>query len=219
MGYLNKATITVDAILTNRGRELLAEGGSGATGLQIVKFAVADDEIDYGLYTDNHPTGIRGALIENLPVLEATPDEQQIMRYKLVSFDKIKVGNNSPFVDENGRLTAPRILNIIDRTISLTGASTSVGFTPTTSPSYSERYTLIVANGELFNIYAGQTTTGTPLNTQNAVAANGSFTYTFNAGQQITFSARSGVLPSSTTYTVFGQDTGATASAIVTVTA
>jgi len=55
MGYLNKATITVDAILTNRGRELLAQSGRGA--LTITKFSIADDEIDYGLYNVAHPEG------------------------------------------------------------------------------------------------------------------------------------------------------------------
>ena len=69
MGYLNKATITVDAILTNRGRELLAQGGRSA--FNITKFAVADDEVDYGLYNVAHPEGSEyyGAIIENMPVL------------------------------------------------------------------------------------------------------------------------------------------------------
>jgi len=86
MGYLDKSTITVDAILTNRGRELLSQG-TGTGNFQITKFAVADDEVDYGLYNTAHPLGSNyyGSIIENMPVLEATPDETQIMRYKLVS--------------------------------------------------------------------------------------------------------------------------------------
>ena len=56
MGYLDKSTITVDAILTNRGRELLSQG-TGTGNFQITKFAVADDEVDYGLYATNHPWG------------------------------------------------------------------------------------------------------------------------------------------------------------------
>ena len=53
MGYLNNETITVEATLTKRGRELLASD----SGLNITSFALADDEIDYKLYDPNHPGG------------------------------------------------------------------------------------------------------------------------------------------------------------------
>lgn len=84
MGYLNKATVTVDAILTKKGRELLARGRSA---FQITQFAVADDEIDYGLYDVAHPLGTEfyGSAIENMPIVEAVPDETQNLRYKLVT--------------------------------------------------------------------------------------------------------------------------------------
>lgn len=84
MGYLNKATVTVDAILTKKGRELLAKGRSA---FNITQFAVADDEIDYSLYDVAHPLGLEfyGSAIENMPVVEASPDETQNLRYKLVS--------------------------------------------------------------------------------------------------------------------------------------
>jgi len=84
MGYLNKATVTVDAILTKKGRELLARGRSA---FNITQFAVADDEVDYGLYDVAHPLGTEfyGAAIEAMPIVEAVPDETQNLRYKLVS--------------------------------------------------------------------------------------------------------------------------------------
>ena len=87
MGYLNNSTITVDAILTKKGRELLAKGQSQ---FNITQYAVADDEVDYSLYTTAHPLGSAyyGAIIEGMPVLEASPDETQSMRYKLVSLDR-----------------------------------------------------------------------------------------------------------------------------------
>lgn len=87
MGYLNNSTITVDAILTKKGRELLSKGQSQ---FQITQFAVADDEVDYTLYTTAHPLGSAyyGALIENMPVLEASTDETQAMRFKLVSLTR-----------------------------------------------------------------------------------------------------------------------------------
>ena len=87
MGYLNNSIITVDAILTKKGRELLAKGdGSFA----ITQFALSDDEIDYTLYNPNHPSGsaFYGQAIENMPLLEAFPDETQIMKYKLVTLPR-----------------------------------------------------------------------------------------------------------------------------------
>jgi len=84
MGYLNKATVTVDAILTKKGRELLARGRSA---FNITQFAVADDEIDYSLYDPAHPLGTEyyGSAIESMPIVEASPDETQNLRYKLVT--------------------------------------------------------------------------------------------------------------------------------------
>lgn len=86
MGYLNNNTITVDAILTKKGRELLAKG----SGFNITQFAVADDEVDYTLWTTSHPLGTNfyGAIIENMPLVEASPDETQVMRYKLVTLPR-----------------------------------------------------------------------------------------------------------------------------------
>jgi hypothetical protein len=51
---------------------------------------VADDEVDYTLYTTSHPLGSAyyGSIIESMPVLEASSDETQAMRYKLVSLDR-----------------------------------------------------------------------------------------------------------------------------------
>ena len=71
MGFLDNSSITVDAILTKRGREILSEGGD----LAIVKFALSDEEVDYGLYDVTHPNGTDsyGAVIENMSLLEATP--------------------------------------------------------------------------------------------------------------------------------------------------
>lgn len=84
MGYLDNSTITVDAILTKKGRELLARGRNE---FQITQFALADDEVDYDLYNTEHPLGTAyyGAAIENMPVTEALPDETQMMKYKLVT--------------------------------------------------------------------------------------------------------------------------------------
>jgi len=87
MGFLNNTTITIDAILTKRGRELLARGRNEFT---VTKFALADDEIDYRLWDTSHPNGTNyyGAVIENMPLLEPVPDETQVLKYKLVTLPK-----------------------------------------------------------------------------------------------------------------------------------
>jgi len=84
MGYLNNQIVTVDAILTNKGRELLAKGDGS---FNITQFALSDDEVDYTLYNPNHPSGsaFYGEAIQNMPLMEAFPDENQMMKYKLVT--------------------------------------------------------------------------------------------------------------------------------------
>ena len=87
MGYLNNQVITDDAILTKKGRELLAKNDGS---FRITQFALADDEIDYTLYNPTHPSGSSyyGEAIENMPLLEAFPLENQIMKYKLATLPR-----------------------------------------------------------------------------------------------------------------------------------
>ena len=87
MGYLDNSSITVDAILTKRGRELLARNDGS---FRITQFALGDDEIDYTLFNENHPNGSQfsGEAIENMPLIEAIPDEENIMRHKLVTLPR-----------------------------------------------------------------------------------------------------------------------------------
>ncbi len=87
MGYLDNTSIVVDAILTKKGRELLSrQDGS----FKVTQFALADDEIDYSLYNESHPNGsaFYGEAIENLPLIEAIPNENNIMVSKLVTLDR-----------------------------------------------------------------------------------------------------------------------------------
>jgi hypothetical protein len=87
MGYLDNTVITVDAILTKAGRQALARNDGS---FRVTQFALADDEIDYTLYNENHPHGSQysGEAIENMPVLEAFPDETNIMLHKLVTLPR-----------------------------------------------------------------------------------------------------------------------------------
>ena len=111
MGYLDNSSVTVDAILTLKGRELLSSGDSA---FNITQFALGDDEIDYGLWNPNHPLGTNyyGAAIEALPITEAIPDETQALRYKLLTLPKqtnaipvITVGNTSITINGNASST------------------------------------------------------------------------------------------------------------------
>tara|TARA_Y100001937_G_scaffold109008_1_gene153228 strand:+ start:5313 stop:6002 length:690 start_codon:yes stop_codon:yes gene_type:complete len=90
MAYLDNTTITVDAILTKKGRERLASGGKSVNGFHITQFSLADDEIDYSLWDPTHPNGsaFYGSVIENTPLLEAVSDETQIMKSKLLTLPK-----------------------------------------------------------------------------------------------------------------------------------
>ena len=74
MGFLDNSTVTVDAILTKRGRQILSQGGN----FQITKFALSDEEIDYTLFDVTHPNGTDsyGSVIENMNLLEAVPNRQ-----------------------------------------------------------------------------------------------------------------------------------------------
>jgi hypothetical protein len=87
MGYLNNSIVTVDAILTRKGRELLARNDGS---FKITQFALSDDEIDYTMWNPNNPQGSAyyGQAIENMPLLEAFPDETQAMKYLLTTLPR-----------------------------------------------------------------------------------------------------------------------------------
>jgi hypothetical protein len=87
MGYLDNSSITVDAILTMKGRELLARNDGS---FNITQFALGDDEIDYTLFNENHPNGTQYAAeaIENMPLIEAIPNGQNMLLSKLITLSR-----------------------------------------------------------------------------------------------------------------------------------
>ena len=87
MGYLDNSSITVDAILTKKGRELLARNDGS---FRITQFALGDDEIDYTLFNENHPNGTQYAAeaIENMPLVEAIPDGSNMMKSQLITLSR-----------------------------------------------------------------------------------------------------------------------------------
>jgi hypothetical protein len=121
MGYLNNTVITVDAILTKKGREALARNDGS---FRITQFALSDDEIDYTLYNPSHPSGsaFYGEAIEGMPLLEAFPDDQQIMKYKLATLPRgtaklpiLNLGYDAITLKQGASLSiTPQTLNYLD---------------------------------------------------------------------------------------------------------
>lgn len=87
MSYLSNTSVIVDAILTKKGRELLARNDGS---FRITQFSLADDEIDYTLYNPSHPSGsaFYGEAIEAMPILQAYPNDTEIMKYKLITLPR-----------------------------------------------------------------------------------------------------------------------------------
>ena len=137
MGFLDNTSITVDAILTKKGRELLSRGQNE---FKITKFALADDEVDYNLWDTAHPNGSNyyGAVIENMPLLEAFVDENQLMRYKLTTLPK-----------ETVKLP---ILEIPSPSLTFNGAGITQTVTPNTRNGVDTSYTFTLFNSDVANL-------------------------------------------------------------------
>jgi hypothetical protein len=207
MAILNNTTVTVDAILTTKGRELLARNDGS---FQITQFSLADDEIDYTLYNPSHPSGsaFYGEAIESMPVIEAFPNESQIMRYKLVTLPRgtsrlpvINIGYSSITLKQGASLT------ITPQTLNYLGA---------TSTFEANGYIATIADSRLLSTFQGTgittTTTGTTdLNTTTGTVLSlsqigTSFTIT---GTTINTLFGSTLTTLTTTITVIGRDSGA----------
>jgi|TARA_R110000868_G_scaffold178487_3_gene418193 hypothetical protein len=216
MGYLDNSVVTIDAILTKKGRELLARNDGS---FRITQFAMADDEVDYTLYNPNHPSGsaFYGEAIENMPVLEAFPDETQIMKYKLMTLPRgtsklpvINVGYASISLRQAASLViTPQTLNYL-------------GATSTFEP---DGYTVTVGDARLLSTFTGigiDTTnlnmndTSTTTNTQLSKTVIGtSFTL---VGTTIDTLFGTSLTSLTTTITVQGRDSGARITIPLTVT-
>jgi len=88
MAFLdNSGDIILDAVLTDTGRMRLAKGDGS---FKIAKFALGDDEINYGLYNKNHASGSAYYDIEivQTPVLEAFTNNTSMLKSKLVTISR-----------------------------------------------------------------------------------------------------------------------------------
>ena len=220
MAYLDNQYVTIDAVLTKKGRELLARNDGS---FQITQFALADDEIDYTLYNPNHPSGSAffGEAIEAMPLLEAFVDETQMMKYKLVTLPRgtsklpvLNLGYASVVLKQSAAI------NITPQTLNYLGA------TSTFEPS---GYLMTVADSRLLSTFTGTGIDTTGLNVSNPVPnASGASLSASQIGTSFTLIATTinTLYPSnavagatvSTTITVIGRDSGARITIPLTVT-
>jgi hypothetical protein len=191
MAYLNNTAVTVDAILTTKGRELLARGdGSSA----ITQFALSDDEIDYTMYNPTHPSGsaFYGQAIDNMPLLEAFPNENQIMKYKLATLPRgtaklpvLDLGISNVLLKQGATLTlTPQTLNYLGNS----NVFETSGYTATIS-----------------DIRTLATFTGVGINTPAVVALNSTTTLGTNVSKTVI--GTSFQLRGTTVNTLFGSQT------------
>lgn len=201
-GYLSNTNIVIDAILTRRGRELLARGKNK---FNITHFALADDEVDYSLWNSDHPLGTAyyGIVIENMPITEAVPDETQNLKYKLVTLPRKTVRIPVVSVPQTAfTLTAGQSVTITPQTTNYTEGNSTFG------------YTFVLADSDVCTPYISEAAPGQQFTgTGNMVAAPLSDS---ELGQAVTLTGKTIVLTAnmlnlasrSTTLTIFGNETG-----------
>jgi hypothetical protein len=189
MGYLNNSVVTVDAILTTKGRQLLAQADGT---FRITQFALADDEIDYTLYNPNQPSGSAyyGEAIQNMPLLEAFPNETQVMKYKLVTLPRgtaklpiLDLGFSSITIKQGASLA------VNPQTLNYTGGNQ-------VEPS---GYTFTISDVRLMSTF-----TGAGVNTPQAQALNQTNTVGANVSKTVVGTTLN--LKATTVNTLFGSE-------------
>ena len=211
MSFLNNQLVTIDAVLTKKGRELMARNDGS---FQVTQFALADDEIDYTLYNPTHPSGSAffGEAIEQMPLLQAFTDETQNLKYKLVTLTR-------------GTSKLP-VLNVGYAAISLRQAA-AIQITPQTlnylgavSTFEPSGYLMTVGDSRFLSTFTGTGIDTTGLNitnpTPNSSGANLSASQIGTSFSLIATTINTlfgtNALPGasiSTTITVIGRDSGA----------
>jgi hypothetical protein len=207
MGFLNNSIVTVDAILTRKGRELLAKNDGS---FRITQFALADDEIDYTLYNPNHPSGSAyyGQAIDGMPLLEAFPDETQAMKYLLTTLPRGT--SRLPIIDVGYTVIT------LNQGASLAITPQTLNYLGGTQTFESSGYVATIADVRLMNTFTGagiNTTQASALNSTTTLGTNVSKTVigtTINlTGTTINLLFPEGVTQISTTLTIVGRDSGA----------
>jgi len=141
MGYLDNSSITVDAVLTKKGREILKNGGN----LNITSFTMSDTGVDYTLWNPEHPSGsaFYGEAIENLPQLEASVHAEDNLRNRLISLNQNTIAVPAlqlAGLDSSGGT----LLTLEEGKTSSTITLDLVGFTSTTNAISNNPYYVVV---------------------------------------------------------------------------
>ena len=193
MGYLNNQVVTVDAILTKKGREQMAKNDGS---FQITQFSLADDEIDYTLYNPSHPSGSNfyGEAIDNMPLLEAFPNETQIMKYQLTTLPRgtaklpvLDLGYSAITLKQGASLA------ITPQTLSYLGNAQAFE---------TSGYSATISDVRLLGTYSG-----IGINTTAAVNANNNATVTIGTNVSKTIIGTQINLRATTVNTLFGTNT------------
>ena len=115
----------------------------GQSEFKITKFALADDEVDYRLWGNSNITANQSLAIESLPIIEATPNESQLLKYKLVTLPAnttripvLSVGQTDIILQ-----TAGQTYVITPQTVNYSGGNSTYG------------YTAILSNSDVADIY------------------------------------------------------------------
>ena len=218
MAYLSNEYVTVDAVLTTKGRELLARNDGS---FRITQFALSDDEIDYTLYNPNHPSGsaFYGQAIEAMPLLQAFVDNTQDMKYQLVTLPRGTA--KLPVLNIGGRATIS-----LQQGATITFQPTTLNYLGTIESVEPLGYLATVSNQNLIGRFTGTgvnttalpsltptpTTSGAPLSISQIGTA---FTLTATSLNNI---FPSGTTVVTTTITFVGRNSGARISIPFTVT-
>ena len=210
MGFLDHSTnnIIVDAVLTDKGRQMLARNDGS---FQITRFSFGDDEVDYGLWNINHPLGSSyyGILIENMPLVEALPDETQSLKYKLVTLPK--------------QTTRIPVITVANPSITLQAAGDTAIITPNTSNFASGNstfgYTAILSDSTVADISVVQplANPGTLPTTPTAIGNNADSQSVAVAGFAFQITAKNLLENKTTTVNIIANETGGSAAVNVTV--
>lgn len=104
MGFLNHSTnnVIVDAVLTEKGRELLSRNDRS---FEISSFRFSDDDVDYSLITKyGHIIG-KEKIEKNTPVFEALTGEDTSLKYPLLNLASVtKLTHMPTIVDINSSI-------------------------------------------------------------------------------------------------------------------
>jgi hypothetical protein len=201
MAYLNNTSVVIDAILTKKGRELLARNDGS---FQITQFSLADDEVDYSLYNPYHPSGsaFYGEAIQAMPIIQAYPEDQEIMKYKLLTLPR-------------GTGAIPVISSIPTNVTLVIGQPQTI--TPSTA-NYNGSSTFFETSGYQFTIGDVRTMssfTATGINTPEATALNATVTVGTNVSKTVIGTTLN--MTATTIRTLFGSSTASILNTTLTI--